>query len=285
YRFPLPDCKLSELEFQLHANAFECKDAQFLPKEAKQEASETRLAFSRVWKNQGPGGEAVFAFTPAKPQVQVISGRQSENGPLYLYARVRPELKTAKDRPFAHHGIFLLDTSLSEHPDRFALSMALLRKVLESDADLKHFNILTFNVGAAWVQPTGWLENTSAGREKAFAQLDGLVLEGATDFGSALKKLAQPGFPIDVPVNVFVLSDGQITWGEPDAGPLVARFEKNCPFPTRFHCYRFGLGADNLELFQALTRRGGGVFNCFGEADLTAAATAHRHQCLQVEHV
>src|SRR5262249_36552415 len=28
-----------------------------------------------------------------------------------------------------------------------------------------------------------------------------------------------------------------------------------------------------------------GVFNCFGEADLPACATAHRHQCLQVENV
>src|SRR5262249_14927607 len=43
--------------------------------------------------------------------------------------------------------------------------------------------------------------------------------------------------------------------------------------------------AENLELFEALTRRGGGVFNCFGKADLPAAARAHRRQCLQVERV
>src|SRR5208282_2086302 len=52
-----------------------------------------------------------------------------------------------------------------------------------------------------------------------------------------------------------------------------------------FHCYRTGLGADNLELFEALTRRGGGIFNCLTEADLNAAASAHRQQCLQVERV
>ena len=52
----------------------------------------------------------------------------------------------------------------------------------------------------------------------------------------------------------------------------MARFEGRCPFPTRFHCYRTGIGADNLELFEALTRRGGGMFNCFTEADLVAAA-------------
>jgi hypothetical protein len=38
-------------------------------------------------------------------------------------------------------------------------------------------------------------------------------------------------------------------------------------------------------LFEALTRRGGGVFNCFGEADLAAAAHAHRQQCWQIDRV
>ncbi len=55
--------------------------------------------------------------------------------------------------------------------------------------------------------------------------------------------------------------------------------------PTRFHCYRTGLGEENSELFEALTRKGGGVFQCFGEADLKAAAQAHRSQCLQVQRV
>ena len=55
---------------------------------------------------------------------------------------------------------------------------------------------------------------------------------------------------------------------------------RTCPFATRFHCYRTGLGADNLELFEALTRRGGGIFNCFTEADLAAAAVAHRQPVL-----
>src|SRR6202042_1593300 len=100
-------------------------------------------------------------------------------------------------------------------------------------------------------------------------------------------KLAKPGFdaPPALPVNVFLLSDGQITWGEPDVAALTARFEATCPFRTQFHCYRTGLGADNQELFTALTRKGGGVFQCLAEADLAATAVAHKHQCLQVEKV
>src|SRR5262249_18597873 len=75
------------------------------------------------------------------------------------------------------------------------------------------------------------------------------------------------------------------TWGETGVAKVAARFESRCPFPTRFHCYRTGLGAENLEMFEALTRKGGGIFNCFSKADLPEAALAHRQECLQVERV
>jgi tetratricopeptide (TPR) repeat protein len=285
YRFPLPDCKLQEMQFTLYANSEQCKNPVFKPVDAKKEDGGSQLAFSKSWTEKGPGGEVQFTYTPPRPAIQTISARANDSGPLYLYTRVRPELKAQAAKVFAEQAVFLLDTSLSEHPDRFAVNMKLLRKILESDTALKQFNVLTFNVASAWVEPKGWLPNTPEGREQAFQRLDGIVLEGATDLSAALNQLAQPRFEVAKPVEVFVLSDGQITWGEPDIASLVARFEGRCSFATRFHCYRTGLGADNLELFEALTRRGGGIFNCFTEADLTAAAAAHRQQCMQVDRV
>jgi tetratricopeptide (TPR) repeat protein len=287
YRFPLPDCKLADLQLSVQARAADGSDFAFRPEDATKQEGGGQVVFRRRWTDKGPGGEAVFAYTPANAEVQAISGRQGESGPRYLYARLRPTLKVQAAKPFADRGVFLLDTSLSEHPDRFALNLRLLRTILESDPDLKQFNVLAFNAAAAWVEPKGWLPNTAAGRETLFKRLDGIVLEGATDFSAALEKLVQPGFdvPAKTPLNVFVLSDGQITWGEPDVAPLVARFEARCPYATRFHCYRLGLGADNQELFEALTRRGGGVFDCFGQTQLAAAATAHRHQCLLLSRV
>src|SRR5207253_5953479 len=133
------------------------------------------LLFTHSWKGEVKGGDAAFAFTPPDPQIQAISGRQGESGPLYLCARIRPDLKVEKAKPFAKHAIFLLDTSLSEHPDRFDLNMKLLRGILEADAGIERFNVLTFNVGAAWVQPSGWIDNTEAGRDTVFKRLDGLV--------------------------------------------------------------------------------------------------------------
>jgi Vault protein inter-alpha-trypsin domain len=287
YRFPLPDCKLDELSLVLSASPAECKEPAFQPKKAAKSGGKTLLTYHHAWAGKGPGGDAVFSFAPPNPELQAISGRQNESGSHYLYARVRPELKTEEAKPFSEHGVFVLDASLSENPERFGLSVKLMRKILESDPGLKQFNVLLFNVGAAWLEPGGWMDNTPAGRDKALKRLDGLVLEGATDFGAALDKLSArlPGLAPGMPLDLFVLSDGQVTWGEADASTLVARFEGRCPYRTRVHCYRTGLGAENLALFFALSRRGGGVFNCFNEADLTAAAKAHRQQCWQINRV
>ncbi|MBI1917522.1 MAG: hypothetical protein HYS12_22720 [Planctomycetes bacterium] len=287
YRFPLADCELQELKFSLNANPAECKEPVFRPEKMDKSEGTHHLTYHRTWKKQGPGGDVLFTCTPPNPEVQAISGRHGESGPRYAYARLRPSLKTEKAAPFAENAVFLLDASLSEHSKRFDLSVKLMKKILESDEGLKRFNVVVFNVGAAWLEPKGWFDNTAAGREKALKRLDGLVLEGATDFSAALDKLAHPAFDVKAGtfLDVFVLSDGQITWGEPDVSPLVSRFDRECPFRTRFHCYRTGLGAENLELFESLTRRGGGVFNCFSDADLTAAAKAHRQQCWQIEGV
>lgn len=287
YRFPLPDSKLRDLQFDLYASAESCKNLVFQPADAKQEEANGRLAFHKNWTEQAPGGEVQFAHTPAIPTVQAISTLVGPGDGAYVYARLRPQLKARESRPFADRAVFLLDTSLSEHPDRFAVNMQLLRKILETDPDIRQFNILTFNTGAAWVEPNGWMSNSLADRTRAFALLDGLVLEGATDLSAALARLARPSFETtgNVSTNVFLLSDGQITWGESDVNGLVSRFEAGSNLRTRFHCYRTGVGADNLELFEALTRRGGGIFNCFGESDLPAVAVAHRRQCLTVEKV
>jgi von Willebrand factor type A domain/Vault protein inter-alpha-trypsin domain len=288
YRFPLPGKQLSELKFSLQARSLECKELRFHPDGAKQDKGGGQVRFSRTWKEEKPQGEVLFSCTPADPRIQAISGQLGDNGPLYTYVRLRPEVPAIDKGPtFSDHAVFLLDTSLSEHPDRFDVNMRLLKRILEQDPDIKHFNVLTFNVGSAWVEPKGWLANTAEGREKVFARLNGLLLEGATDVSCALDKLVQPGFEVaaGTPLNCFLLSDGQITWGSEDVSSLVARFERKCPFLTRFHCYRTGLGAENLELFETLTRKGGGLFNCFGEADLVKAASAHRNHCLQIDSI
>jgi hypothetical protein len=287
YRFPLPGQKLADMTFTLQARSSECRQPTFDLKDGAKVESGGRVTFTRSWKDTKPTGEVVFSCVPTDPHIQTTSGRHVDGGPLHLYARVRPDLPAKQTAPFASHAVFLLDTSLSESPDRFAVSMKLLQAILERDADLKSFNVLAFNAAPAWLDGKGWLANTKEGREKALKKLDGLLLEGATDLGAALDSLAAPPFavPDGLPINVFLLSDGHLTWGETDAATLVSRFERRCRTQCRFHCYRTGLGAEDVELFEALTRKGGAVFQCFGEADLPACAVAHRRDCLMVKGV
>ena len=165
--------------------------------------------------------------------------------------------------------------------------MKLLKAILESDQDIEAFNILTFNVGAAWVEPEGWLPNT-AGRPR-----NRLRAARRARPGRRHRPRRRPGQAGQARLRGGRRhADQRVsccpTARSPGAKPMPRRWCRassgvvrcNC----RFHCYRTGLGAENLELFEALTRRGGGIFNCFSEADLTAAAVAHRQECLTDEH-
>src|SRR5262249_56236067 len=121
--------------------------------------------------------------------------------------------------------VSLRERSRSEHADRVAVNMKLLRKILERDPDVKRFNVMTFDVAARLLQPDGWLDNNEKGREQAFAKLDGLLLEGATNLSAALDLLARTCERDRKPVNVFLLSDGQLTSGAPNVSQLTPR----CP--------------------------------------------------------
>ena len=284
YRFPLPAAAIGECSFTLRAaDADDCRDARLMPAGADPVRVGRGQVYQRSWSGQVPGGDAVFAFRPARAGIQAVSGAEAPGGRPFVFARVRPDLPEVAAAPFSDKAVFLLDTSASENAGRFDLGMRLMRRILESDPAVKHFNVLCFDVSARWVRPRMWFPNTAAGRAEAFRALDGVLLEGATDVSAALDALAAAPFAKPgEPVNVFLLSDGQTTWGETNAAAVSARFEGACRFPARFHCYDLGDGAYNDALFGMLTRRGGGVFACRGEADLAAAASAHRRECLTI---
>src|SRR5206468_1462502 len=82
--------------------------------------------------------------------------------------------------------------SAAEDPKRFELSLRLLKAILGHDRDLKHFNVLTFSTGAAWMEPAGWLPNTKEVRDKVLPRLADAAPEGATDLSAALEAVAKP---------------------------------------------------------------------------------------------
>src|SRR5262249_51456144 len=64
YRFPLPDCELQEVKLTLNANPAECKSPAFRPDKAEKSEGKSHLTYHRIWEKKGPGGDALFTFTP-----------------------------------------------------------------------------------------------------------------------------------------------------------------------------------------------------------------------------
>lgn len=288
YRYLLPASGNPEGSIKLQADVSGVRQAVFTPRDTHCQDLDSQVLFERTWRRGEAPAEVRLDMTPIDETVQTTSGRAGGSGPRHLFARIRPRLpENAPAGGFARHAVFLLDTSAGEHARRFDRSVRLLRAVLENDPDIEHFNVLTFSTYPAWLSPTGWLANTKAGRDAALASLDGLLLEGATDLGAALERLAEPGWHIGAttPVSCFLLSDGRPTWGETDVGGLAARFEARCRFPVRWHCYQTGLGEENAELFAGLTRRGGGVYRCTRDSEVAAASVAHRTPCLIIRRL
>lgn len=287
YRFPLPDCELTKLDFTLRVNRKDGNDFTFEPKDAKKSENKYDLTWQKSWTGECNGDDVVMTYTPKSEDVQVISGQQGENGSQFVFARVKPKIKVQENQSFSSRAVFLLDTSLSENTDRFDVYIKLMQQILKNDRTIQQFNILTFNVGTAWLDQHRWFDNTEKGREDALNRLDGILLEGATDWSAVLGTLEEgiPALERGATVNFFVMSDGHATWGNRDLSPLVKRFASRCHYQPMFHCYRTGIGSENLSLYQALTRRGGGIFNCYTPAEMKAASTAHRKQCWQIERV
>ena len=85
YRFPLPDCKLNELQFSLQAKAAEClQTVASCRKTPRRRRAAAASPSARTWKDSKPEGEVVFACTPAN------AARASHQRPA---GRERPALR------------------------------------------------------------------------------------------------------------------------------------------------------------------------------------------------
>lgn len=178
--------------------------------------------------------------------------------------------------------MFLLDTSLSEEGDRARLAGDMLKQVLERDTTIRRFNVVLFDVRAQWLFPSGMRENTAAAREDAFGQLRTLAREGATSFESALRLMETTAW-LPSEATAFLLSDGQLTWGERDAKRLLGRTPRASALT--WIVYRFGDAAVNRTLFDALTARKGQLVTCLAAAQVPRAALSHRQPALRVDAI
>jgi Mg-chelatase subunit ChlD/tetratricopeptide (TPR) repeat protein len=173
--------------------------------------------------------------------------------------------------------VFVVDTSLSSNPDRFAVFGKLVAATLAANrATLKRFAVLFFDVQTTWWR-SEWTDNTPENADKLAAHMDTLSLEGATDLGAALAQAGQPSWAGDDrgTWDTFLLSDGAATWGESDKNLVVAGFTRARRGPV--FAYQTGLaGTEGAALAHLARETGGAVFSVVGEDEIAKASTAHR---------
>ena len=133
--------------------------------------------------------------------------------------------------------------------------------------------VLFFSVDAHWYKP-GLVTNTPDHVAELLAFAGTLALEGATDLGAALGEAAHPAWlETGAHPDLFLLSDGAVTWGESDLHALG----RTLTGAGNLFAYQTGLaGGDAATLVHLARETGGAVFSVTGESEIGAAATAHR---------
>ncbi|AFE06665.1 hypothetical protein COCOR_05942 [Corallococcus coralloides DSM 2259] len=287
YTWPLPPGAGKELRVSARVHVDPNQVSQIL---VEPEGVVTKRSKLDPWwvhdlpKLTGDGALSV-ALAPREKDADVLVGSDDAGLPgRAFHARVRlPEqLTSGAEGPPTGRTVLVVDTSLSsEDGNAWAIQAATLRALLEKDATLKEYAVLLFDVRPRWLHGPGFRPNDAANRQASFAELERVFLEGASHVDGALDELDRAGREWLKPaaagerVTAFLLSDGNITWGQSRVDALLSRHPS--AESLRWVTYRFGEAAVNTELFDALARSSGGrVVTVLSASEVDAAAKAHR---------
>ena len=281
FPLPLPDGKATVRRLTVHDLSGSATDSQILLNGKPAEAARAPGA-GRLWQlAPEPSSGALYVAAPRTPAVLSLAGADPAIPGTLLSVLVSPDLPRQSLMTSTGRGLFLLDTSGSGRAGMSALSAQLLRALLEGDDSLTQFAIVCFDIRATLLTP-GFVANTEEARKHYLGLVEQVWLEGATAFESALEYLE--GTPelgkADV---VFLLSDGEITWGA-DSPAALARDHADV-FAKRWICYSFGTTPHNRRLFDELGRVRGQTVQVGLSQDLAEAARAHRFPVYHLEGV
>ncbi len=183
--------------------------------------------------------------------------------------------------------VFVIDTSLSASPEKFHLWVDLVDKILtNNESEITEFALLSFSTDSHWWKKS-FVENSARQRGKLLDYLNQLILEGATDLSSALNQAAGPDWLVALEqstkssqFDLFLLSDGAVTWGEKQPFFISESIKKqiaNNNTVNQLYTYRLGLAGENATLLTHLTREiGGGSYQLNHDTDINQLASAHR---------
>ncbi len=285
YTWPLPPeaGRALQVSARIHVDPRHARAMTVLPAAGKPRD----LGPWRVWdwpRLTGDGALQV-ALTPPRQDADVLVGSDPAGLPgQAFHARVRmpSSLIGGEGGSPTGRAVLVVDTSLSaEDGNAWALQAAMLRALLERDESLGEYAVLLFDVRPRWLHGPGFRRNTPEARRETFGELERVFLEGASHVDGMLAELDRAGRDWLKPaagggrVTAFLLSDGNVTWGQGHVDALISRHASS--ETLRWVSYRFGESAVNTELFDALARAGGGrVVSVLSGSEVPAAARAHR---------
>ncbi|HSA23297.1 MAG TPA: VIT and VWA domain-containing protein, partial [Myxococcota bacterium] len=234
------------------------------------------------------GGALSVAVAPRQARAHVLAGPDAGGlAGQTFFARLLPEVPEGVLEPTGR-ALFVVDASLSgEDGAAYELQAGMLEALLGQDDSIREYAVLLYDVRPRWLHAAGWRQSTPGARAETLAELRKVYLEGATSFDAVLSDLdAQLAWlaPDGAPTTAFLLSDGQITWGLAEVAALVKKHA--AAQKLRWICYRFGENAANQALFDELTRQTAGrTVNVLSQAEIPAAASAHRKAAARLEAV
>jgi hypothetical protein len=126
--------------------------------------------------------------------------------------------------------------------------------------------------------------------DRLLADCHSLSLEGATDLRQALREATQPEWAKESAAqnsprpDLFLLSDGAVTWGEMNVHRLSQTLQKAESGPL--FAYQTGMTGTAVGMLEHLTREtGGAVFSVINESEIPQVARAHRQRPWQLVDV
>ncbi|MBN2738717.1 MAG: hypothetical protein JXR70_17175 [Spirochaetales bacterium] len=281
-RLPLPESLESPTRVCLNVLSKGFEETHLYAGEKELQAEKTAHSQKWLWFPPSDFKGALFFSGVLKTRgVTSLTGSHSDVPGHLTHLLVKPPLKAQAIEKETGRALFIVDTSYSSKDKLYALSGEMLRAVLEKDTSITDFAALAFDV-EVYPLTQGFLPNRNDGQKKLCEDIEKIRLEGATNFSGVLEFLDQNPMYLNAD-KIFLLSDGQISWGVEKISQLSKAFP--LLMAKNWVCYQFQDNPSNSNLFQALTGQSGRIVNIAFGQDLAAAALAHRSQGFLFEGV
>ncbi|MFT5917992.1 MAG: hypothetical protein ACI81T_004509, partial [Bacteroidia bacterium] len=233
----------------------------------------------KQFRLENPTDKEISIRYKSLKNMAITSSYDKEN---YFAYSVTSELPQTNISETSTDAVIALDISLSSNPDKFNVWLQLTEALLNNNRNrIERFNVLMFNIEAFWWKQEA-IKNTPENVKAFLAYANKLALEGASDINLALSTIATEANSKNKAENIFLLSDGDDTWGEDDSYAMVNNIKPN----DRLFAFNTGMSGTSINKLNHLTRASGGaLFTVTGEDEVQKTSTAFASKPWKIEKI